>query len=283
VRCFGGTTEEINFAHWWFAREKVLTEIERLLRERDAKEVHAVREELERENREMARKTIARLDMGRLRSSLKDLGFDDALRITPGTQLGFNFILREVSKSFASAHGIPMTTIYDSATVRNREFKEGERDAVIALLSDVPIIYEFQLAWEQVLEFRRDKEARQRYRRFLHWLDEDMVGKSQGFIADEIAVKLEHYEGALKKHGIKTVLGAVEEALDGKYLIGASGVTGSLTLAGHPTMGILAGAGLIVGKMTVQLAQTKLDFEDIERGPNSEVSWVYEVKKLTKQ
>jgi hypothetical protein len=55
-----------------------------------------------------------------------------------------------------------------------------------------------------------------------------------------------------------------------------------VALAGHPTFGILAGAGLILGKVGVKLAQVLLDFNDVERGPNSEISWVYEVKRLDK-
>lgn len=102
------------------------------------------------------------------------------------------------------------------------------------------------------------------------------------YIEDEISIKLEDYEQALKKHGIKTVIGTVEEALDGKYLLGASGVAGSLTLAGQPLLGILAAGILIGGRVGVKLIQTKLDFDDVERGPNSEISWVYEAKKVGK-
>lgn len=122
------------------------------------------------------------------------------------------------------------------------------------------------------MQFRDDEDSQGKYKRFTHWLDKNMVGKSQSFIEDEISIRLENYEQALKKHGIKTILGTIQEALDGKYLLSA----GALTLAGHPALG----AGLIIGKILVKLAQTKLDFDDVERGPNSEISWVYEAKKL---
>ena len=46
-------------------------------------------------------------------------------------------------------------------------------------------------------------------------------------------------------------------------------------------MALLAGAGLIIGKMVIKLVEAKLDFEDLERGTNSEISWVYEINKLT--
>ena len=103
-----------------------------------------------------------------------------------------------------------------------------------------------------------------------------MLGKSQNFIEDEITQRMEGYECALNKHGIKTVLGTVEEALDGKYLI----PPGLLTLTGHPGWDLLAAGLWIGGKIVVKLLQTKLDYDNVERGPNSELSWLYEVKKL---
>jgi hypothetical protein len=42
---------------------------------------------------------------------------------------------------------------------------------------------------------------------------------------------------------------------------------------------MLAAGLLIGGKVIIKLMQTKLDFDDIECGQNSEISWVYEVKK----
>jgi hypothetical protein len=105
-----------------------------------------------------------------------------------------------------------------------------------------------------------------------------MVGKSKEFIKDGISQKLKDYEESLKKYSIKTILGTIEEALDGKYLVGAGG----LALAGHPVLGMLATGILIGGKVVVKLAQTKLEFDDVECGPNSEISWVYEAKKISK-
>ena len=90
-------------------------------------------------------------------------------------------------------------------------------------------------------------------------------------------------KSALRKHGIRTIIGTVEEALDGKLTTGVTAATGGLNLAGHPTLGFLVGAGMVIGKAVIKLIQNKLDYDDLERGPNSEVSWVYEARqKLSK-
>lgn len=192
------------------------------------------------------------------------------------TDHGLGLVLREVARSFSTEHGIPMVPIYNLSADRNSEYREGERQVIVATLSNLQIVDETNLTWVQVLEFRKDEEIRNKYKRFLHWLDKEMVGKNQAFFEDEIAIKLENYEDALKKHGIKTALGTIEEALDGKYLIGGS----VIILAGHPVLGVLVTGVLIGAKVAVKLSQVKLDFENVERGPNSEISWVYEAKKL---
>jgi len=192
------------------------------------------------------------------------------------TDYGLGLLLREIARSFSEKHHIPMTPVYDFASDRASAYHEGKYQVVTSILANLEIIDDGMLTWPQVLDFRQDEEARRKYRRFLHWLDKDMVGKSQNFIVDEIAQRLEGYEWALRKHGIKTVLGNVEEALDGKYILGAGGIA----LAGHPILGILTGGLLVAGKVTVKLLQIKLDYDGIERGLNSEISWLYEVKKL---
>ncbi|MBI4831010.1 MAG: hypothetical protein HY801_05540 [Candidatus Lindowbacteria bacterium] len=163
---------------------------------------------------------------------------------------------------------------------RDMEYANGNRAAVAAVLFNLKITDEEKLTWSQVIEFREDKEARKKYRRLLHWLDNEMVGKSHAFIEDEIAMKLEDYEWALKKHDIKTVLGTVSDTLDGEYLKGVAAVSGVVSLAASPLFGLLAGTGLVVSKVGVQLVQNWLDFKEIERGPNSEIAVVYDIKKL---
>jgi len=198
------------------------------------------------------------------------------------TDRGLGLILREIARSFSLKHGVIVIPVYDLVTDRASAYNEGKHEMIISILSNLEIVDEEQLTWEQVLEFRADKENQQKYKRFLHWLDKEMIERSQAFVEDEIAIRLEDYEKSIKKHGIKTVIGTIEEALDGKYSLGASGIAGSFTLAGHPTLGMLAAGLLLGGKVGVKLTKVKLDYDDVERGANSEISWVYEAKKLGK-
>lgn len=205
--------------------------------------------------------------------------FEDALKYAHGK----SFVQRKITKLLSETHGIHTINIYDSENARKNEFTEGDRRVVVATLEGLGIIDNFALTWEQILDFRKDTNARRKYIRFLHWLDKDMIGKSPAFIQDEISIRLEDYEKSIKKHGIKTIVGTVSEVIDGKYILGSSGIAAGLSLSGHPVLGFLVGAGLLIGKVALKVSETALSFDDKELGSNSEVSWVYEVEELSKR
>ncbi|MBN1972625.1 MAG: hypothetical protein JW787_03230 [Sedimentisphaerales bacterium] len=187
--------------------------------------------------------------------------------------------MRMAAKSFSKKYAINISVVCSSEKERSNLYKEGNREVIVSTLSELEIVDELELTWDQVIEFRKDKRSLKKYRQFLHWLDKEMIGKSLAYIEDDITIKLEDYQSSLKKHGIKTIIGTIEEMLDSKYLLGTSSVIGSISIAGYPALGVLAGAGLILGKMAVKLSKMCLDFDDTERGTNSEISWVYEVKR----
>ena len=205
--------------------------------------------------------------------------FDEVLKHSCGE----SYVQREITRSVIKAYGINTVNIYGSENTRMKEFTEGDRRVVVASLEGIGIIDETTLTWEQILDFRKDTNARHKYIRFLHWLDKDMIGRSPAYIEDEISLRLQDYERSLKNHGIKTVIGTVSEVLDGKYIIGSSSIVAGLSLSGHPVLGFLVGAGLLIGKVVIKISETALSFDDNELGINSEVSWVYEVKELSKR
>ena len=132
--------------------------------------------------------------------------------------------MRMAAKSFSGKYAINVSVVCSSEKERSNLYNEGNREAIVSTLSGLEIVDERKITWQQVIEFRKDKRSLQKYRRFLHWLDKDMIGKSFAFIEDDIAIKLEDYKSSLKKHGVKTIIGTIEEIIDGKYLLGTSSV-----------------------------------------------------------
>jgi len=186
---------------------------------------------------------------------------------------------RERAAEFSSVVGGNLIPVLSTPFNLDRIFSRGNREVIVASIKGLRIVDEDQLTIGQVIEFRCDKQAAKKYQRMLRWLDTTMVGKTEAEVVDTIEQKLEDYEWAIKKHGIKTVTGAVSELLQGKYLLGTSGVAATLAATGHPDLGILAGAGLAVGKICVSVATSMLDHADVVRGSNSEIAWLFDLKK----
>ena len=182
--------------------------------------------------------------------------------IQASTDSGLGVTLREVANSFSVAHGVTMNPIYDWVTHRDNAYQKGDRQTVIATLSNLQIVDENQLTWEQVTEFRSDRENQEKYRRFLHWLSVSLAGRSQALVDEEILQKLTDYEAALKKHGIRTVLGVLSVMF-----------TAGLVIQEPSTFAF--------GNFIVFLTNALLNLRDNELNETSEVSWVYEVEKLT--
>ena len=173
--------------------------------------------------------------------------------------------------------GISAVPTYRSADECGNEYRSGSHEVVIGVLRDVALPIEAELSWEQILELRNDTESRRKLLHFKHWLDTDMIGRSPSFISDEIAIRLHTYNEALRKHGVKTILGTLATALDAKVLVGGAAAVASLSYAADPVAAMLAGAAIVAGTVAVHFARVLLDTEDIRSTTNPEIAFIAEV------
>jgi hypothetical protein len=110
-----------------------------------------------------------------------------------------------------------------------------------------------------------------------------MINKSSAFIEDEIAMRLDDYRWALKKHGLKALIGSISGVFDSKFLMGSTTVAAGLTfITSQPIWGLLAQAGMLIGKTAIRLSTMLLDIEEAKKGKGYEISYVYEAKKKLK-
>jgi hypothetical protein len=190
---------------------------------------------------------------------------------------------RSLSEVFLSEHGIHAVPIYDDDDAMSMEYQPGNSGALVAAVQSVVIADNSSLTWPQILELRADAEAKVKLRRMRNWCDKVLMGQSQAQVEDSIATKLYDYEWAIRKHGLKTVSGAISQMLsDPLTMTTAAAATGALALGGAGIFSALGGGGLLVGKALVSLWEKKIDLEDIRRGPGAEIAFVHEIKKLSK-
>jgi hypothetical protein len=159
---------------------------------------------------------------------------------------------RDLANYYRERTGADVVPLYASVSRRDAQYRSGDQSAIVAVIQNLGIADDEQLQWEQVMEFRQDKDARAAYRHFVHWLDKEMVDRPVSYIADELAARVERYEWALRKHGIETVVGVLSSTINPKYLLGTSGVAVALeVIRGKPIWSLLAAGGLLVGRATV--------------------------------
>jgi len=174
--------------------------------------------------------------------------------------------------------GANVSALYDSGAARDVEYGAGDAAAILAVAERVIVVDESALSWDQVRDFRRDSGACAAYRRFVHWLDGEMVGRPAGFIADEIASRLEQYEWALTKHGIETLVGPLEHLVDARILTGASAVSAAVQfVVGQPIWSVLAAGGITLGGAALSACRIALARKDLAMGYR-EIAYVQEAK-----
>ncbi|MGB2714955.1 MAG: hypothetical protein WBC51_12295 [Vicinamibacterales bacterium] len=183
-----------------------------------------------------------------------------------------------VSRLYDKALGLDVCPIFSSAASRHAELRAGSHSVAIASMHHIGLADETTLDWQQVIEFRQDRDSLNKYRRMIHWLDKELADRDQQFVEAEISRRLEDYEWALRKHGISTVLGTLSEILNPKWLTGVT-VFGALTSysSGNPVAGVAVAAATTVGRVSIAIARTALLKEDI-RQANRDIALVYELK-----
>jgi hypothetical protein len=187
--------------------------------------------------------------------------------------------IRFVCSEFQKRFGITPTIIYSSPSSRDEEFKSGKFEILTTSISNVAMVDEEQLTWEQILEFRKDAETRAKYCRFVRWVDLELKTKSSKEVEDLIAVRLDDYQWSLKKHGLKASVGTLSCLLDPKFLAGTSAAVAATSVTGGSVWGALAGASLVFGRAAVNFGTAKIDGLDERRKENYEVAYVHEIQK----
>lgn len=175
--------------------------------------------------------------------------------------------------------GIDVIPLYDSEYQFEADYGAGKFVGYQGALNNIEVVDDSKLNWEQVLQFRSDKEAARKYRALRCWLREALSGKSINEATDIIGSKLDNYDWAIKKHGMKTTTSAIKQILNPKTIAALSGGATAAIFLGGPVAGALAGGLAIGARILTWGAERKLELEDIKRGQDSEVAIIYEVNR----
>ncbi|MFZ4287792.1 hypothetical protein [Variovorax sp. HJSM1_2] len=158
---------------------------------------------------------------------------------------------------------------------------EADKDTndVLVTLVDVPWVNLSTTPWAQIMEFRKDTDAVDKFRAFRQFVRQNYSGKSPTFIEDDLLTRLRQFEAIRKKHGFELQNSVVRSVLNSKY-IAAGGLGGIMAwLFGNiPDSGIAGSAALLAG-VAVEVANVGLtvrsaNFELKQKIDGAELSYV---------
>jgi hypothetical protein len=186
-----------------------------------------------------------------------------------------------LAEGIGTEYRIPVVTVYASPTQRDREYQPGDRAAVVAVLENVPVVNESELEWEQVIELRHDKEMLAKFRKFVHWLDKEMVSKSLAFIEDEIAIRLNDFHEVTRVHGLATTIGLLHVTLDSAALFGGTAALAKLVVDAGTPGALVAGAFAAIAGCSLHIAQALLNVHSQRSNAAGELAYVIELAELS--
>lgn len=155
---------------------------------------------------------------------------------------------------------------------------EGRADGHVGYqgaINNLSVVDATKLDWSQVLEFREDVGAARKYRDLRIWLRSGLEAESVEEATDVIGQKIEDYEWAIRKHGLKSTVGGISQMFGWKD----AAVAAAAGFGVGAVWGALVAGSLLVGKASVWLAERRMEYETVRRGDNREIAIIYEACK----
>jgi hypothetical protein len=172
------------------------------------------------------------------------------------------------SECYAAYDLVPMYTTGSDLLSR---FSDGQFLVVQVALRGIPEVIEDETPWEQIAGFRRDRPATAAYRSLRRLM---RSGKEIGSVAeaeDLISTKLQDYDRALKKPGLKTTVGCIQLLIAATVGVGA--------YVSREVFAVLA-AGLTFSTITVQFLERRIDLAQERTKTHSEIEIVHQARRL---
>lgn len=133
-------------------------------------------------------------------------------------------------------------------------------------MSNVPLIDVSNASWEQIMELRRDPDARRKLRRLRLFLYENYVGKEKAFIEDDLAQRLDDYESSRRSLGLRATTSVLSVVFDAKALQASVAAGIAAALFGGPVAGLASATAVECGKIAIEIAKRQQEVHDLQQG-----------------
>ena len=156
---------------------------------------------------------------------------------------------------------------------------DSESDDIAVTISSLHLIDVSKTTWEQIAEFRQDKEAKKKLRHLRLFAFENYAGKSRAYIEDDLYSKISEYNEQVRRWGFETKYSVITTLLNSKTLASAFGGSLISTLFDSPITAVASAAfGLAVeiGKISFEISHKRFELRNVLK--DNPVSYINDAK-----
>lgn len=182
-----------------------------------------------------------------------------------------NMCIRQYAKQLSTQYSIDPCPIYSTEAEISKDFAAGSHMILQRVVSNLNIVDENKLEWEQIDEFRKDKESRLSYIHFLNYLRERWDIYDTDLFIYEIEKSYYEYKKALKKHGMTTRIGFLKDLFSTEVVLPTAISSVASHIINPALMPFITGT-FFAGTIAFKILQYKADVK-FEK-PDSSIAWL---------
>jgi hypothetical protein len=216
--------------------------------------------------------------------------------VTPAEHAALAIELQMRSSRIRS-DGYRCFAFFNNELTRQYSFPKGDEVAfaLAGVIKNIPMPSAATLTWDQVKQFRSDKESTAAYRNFHLWLN-NFHPKSEREAIDVIGQKLDGYRAAIRKHGLKTrqetfkLIASIPSRFGASVPAATTGAAIGYDLFGPQGAFVGAGIGAFMaaglsfgGDFVASITEEQINRLDLISGPHGEIAYLHGLaEKLSK-
>lgn len=200
--------------------------------------------------------------------------YEDVKRIyLSDSPVGNGSTVRQEFKKLSAALG----KNYSTVLLPSEDSTAEETPYAALVISGVPLVDASKASWEQIVELRKDPDARRKLRNLRLFLQGTYQGQSKEFITDDLGRRIDEYNSARKRLGFEAITGTISSLLDAKNLHAATATGIAAAFAGGALTGIGSAVLIELGGMALEFSKKHFAIKQFEN--SHELAYLIRAKK----
>jgi len=148
-------------------------------------------------------------------------------------------------------------------------------------LSGIPLVDTSCASWEQILELRKDPDARAKLRNLRLFFHNNYHGKPTAFVVDDLGHRLDEYTATRKRPGFESVTGCISSLLDAKSVQAAATTGIAAAFVGGPIAALSSAVFVELGSVALEFSRKRFAIREFENA--HDLAYVIDAQKAFKR